>query len=521
MCKVWQTLHVDLCESIVKSNAGYFHFVIVCDRASGKVLGCPLKTTQSEEVLEFFHNLIRYIGVFENLYSDFGAAFTSNKFQAFLDRYKINHFRSAKRSVSNGMIEERVRRTRDQLRDLILQDSLQRRLNWEEYFTECILLVNSSPIYKKFNNYSRDRLFFGGSRWLYNVTWNTECSITMTDEEQQQMLRRIHDFRLDYRSKFKDLNNPFIINQLCKFIKSKEEMKDDGDGRGRQLQPTCGEIYRVIGLNEVACRCLNLVTGDEISVDWGRLRPLDLVEIKSVFSSPIFGRKSTFRDNMYKQGYGKTCLEFIEDLVDSERASTESRPRGDGAFQSTNESSELSEPEQSGTYEETDQSLDPPILTNDSQALEEPRPESSNESTPPDPPTLSNSDKLKIIANHPYPCDFIDQYTGENKNYLVKRAPDRNSRYPARSRKIPNKFRNSVLIVEQPKVHFCPDVRTREHHQDDEGNFIFDQDRKQFKYSDSVRQDFRPNRKSTTSRGSLRVEKDLSSYEVFNIYWTV
>ena len=535
VCKVWQSLHVDLCESIVKSNAGYFHFVIVCDRASGKVLGCPLKTTQSEEILEFFHNLIRYIGIFQNLFSDFGAAFTSNKFQAFLDRYKINHFRSAKRSVSNGLIEERIRRTRNQLRDLILQDSLQRRLNWQDYFTECILIVNSSPLYKKFNNFSRDRLFFGGSRWLYNVAWNTECSVTMSDLEQQQMLKRIHDFRLDYRAKFNDLNNPFVINQLCKFVKSKEEMKDDGNGRGRQLQPTCGTIFRIIGLNEVACRCLDLVTGDQISIEWGRLKPLDLVEIKSIFNSPIYGRKSTFRDNMYKQGYGKTVLEFIEDLVDNERASIVSRTRGDGEsqstnessgerseeFQSTNESSERNEPELPGTNEEADQSLHPPILTNDSQAQGEPRPQTSNEIPPPDPPTLSNSEKLKIIASHPYPCDFIDQYTGENKNYLIKRAPDRNSRYPARSRKIPNKFRNSVLVVEHPKVHFCPDVRTREHHLDNEGDLIFDKDRKQFKHSDSVRQDFRPDRKSTSSRGSFKVEKDLSTYEVFNLNWRV
>ena len=54
-----------------------------------------------------------------------------------------------------------------------------------------------------------------------------------------------------------------------------------------------------------------------------------------------------------------------------------------------------------------------------------------------------------------------------------------------------------------------------------EGDLIFDKDRKQFKHSDSVRQDFRPDRKSTSTRGSFKVEKDLSTYEVFNLYWRV
>ena len=517
--KIFQTVHGDICENMYKSDNGFSHFIVLTDRASNKVFGAPLKTLQSEEICEFFNNIIRYVGVFANLYTDFGSAFTSTKFQNLLNYYKINHFRSCSRSVSNGLSEQSVKWTRSKIKDLILNDSAQRRQKWDIFFNDVLLLINSCAPLNKINNYSRDRLFYGGNRFLYNVAWNNECHMELNETEHQRMLLNLHNFRLQYRQHFKDKINPFCLGQLCVYVKSKEDMKDDGDQRGRHLQASVGEIMRVIGLNRVACKVVNLNNGSEQSIDWGRLRSLSLTEIKNIFSNPKFGRESTFRDNMYKPGYNQTCLEFIQDLINKTNPEIDStvdpkfRIRGDegssdfsaaneepstggGQGFSANENSDTTQSDAGLTNEDREKTLDPGISTNESPGLTSSDPESSD---------LDNShNRLKRLANHPYPSDLLDEF--------ILRDPLRNPRYPARVRRPPARLRDPNIMT--AKVRFCPDIKCRSFNTDEEGEYIFNHQTNRFQSEDSIETDHYPLRPTVVARRGIKLQKDLSHAEL-------
>ena len=468
----FESLWADLAENVFRSDNGFCNFIICVDQSTNRVFGSALKSTKGEEVCNFFMSLISFLGIFKTLHSDMGSAFGSNVFQTFLQRYKISHVRSCSRSCSNGTSEQKVKQVRDKLKDIILTDTIEKRKKWDLYFTDALNLINSSSPFSKINHFSRDQLFFGPNRFISNIAFNFEGSLPMTDSQHQETLARLHQFRLEYRKNYDHKINPFILGQLVIFIKSKEDLQDS-DGRGKHLQATCSTIYKVIGLNDNSCRLLDLITAAEISIDFGRLRGLTLTEIKTLFENSTFGVHSSFKDNSYKRGYGRTCLETVHDLINrvDDYTDAELGERGNN------------EPSPSPSPNITNQNLD--IQTNE-QPLHQ-----TNESL--DRTNESPEQKLRQIAHHPYPPSLISRWQAEDK--LIPRRSDRNMRYPIRERKANKKFQVNCL-----SVSFNENVRER----------VFSMN----EFVDSIKPDNIPFLTTKPKIRAVSCERDMSRREV-------
>ena len=483
----FESLWTDLAENVFQSDNGFSNFIVCVDQSTNRTFGAPLKSTKGEEVCKFFMNLISFLGIFKTLHSDMGSAFNSNVFQTFLQRYKISHVRSCSRSCSNGMSEQKVKQVRDTLKDIILTDTLEKRKKWDLYFTDALNLINSSAPFSKINHFSRDQLFFGPNRFISNIAFNFEGSLPMTDCEHQEVLASLHQFRLEYRKRYNHRNNPFILGQLVIYIKSKDDLQDT-EGRGKHLQATSSTIYKVTGLNDNSCRLLDLITSAEISIDFGRLRALTLTEIKGLFENSTFGVHSSFKDNTYKRGYGRTCLETVQDLISEvEYHDAELGERGN----------DESSPSLSPNHPDiNDQNLN--VQTNEQpthQTNENPDQTNSN----PDPTNESPEQRLQKIAYHPYPPELISRWQAESN--LIPRRPDRNMRYPVRERKANKKFQINLL-----SVSFNENVRERV--------FSIKEGSHKAEFVDKILPDKIPFQPNKPKMRALVCERDVSKREV-------
>ena len=499
MVKPFQEIHLDLAEQICKSDAGFIHFILAIDRATNLAWGAPLKSTKSKEICEFVNNLISFLGIPKLIHSDMGACFASNDFQSLLQYYKINHVRSCSRSQSNGLCEEKIKSVRNKLKDIILHDSIERRRKWDIFFKDALILVNSSPPFAKFNNFSRYQLFFGANRFISGITFNLDCSLPMTDQQHQETLKKLHDFRLEYRNKFNHKINPFVIGQLCVLPKSKDELAIVESGK--HLQATCQSIYRVIGLNRNSCRLLNLIDGSEISVDFGRLKSLSLGEIKGIFKNANWGRNSSFTHNLYKRNNGKTILETVEDLVKSSDISK--LPLGGRdtiPIDLNNDTTNTSHHENLNSQTNWDETFsDTPSNKYDTE---------TDDITTNDSP----EEKLTQLAYHPYPPQLLDQWESEK---LIPRKSDRNNRYPLRKRKPNPKYTDADSFL--LKVSFNPEIQIREF--DTPNDSGFDR-RHKHKIVDNTKDysitDCIPVRQSVAKRRALRLSVDISYCELIS-----
>ena len=569
LLKPFESLHVDLCENVYLSENNYHSFVIAVCRSTNKVFGRPLKSKTAEEIVAFFEDLISFLGLFKNLYSDFASCFRSTEFLNFIGKYKINHIQSCpSRSEENGTCEERVKQVRNKLKYLICQDSLHRKQRWEQFFNQALLLVNSSAPYRKINNFSRDKLFFGPNRYIKSLSFNEEFDLPLNDETHQQILQKLHIFKLNCRKNYKDIDNPFNLGQIVTMKVSKEDLPHDG--RGRHLQPNNPDLFKVIGLNRTSCRLLDLLTSDRRTVDFGKLRGLTVGEIKNVFENINFNKDSSFDKNIFRRGNGRSCLELVNDLNNRLFASesekflwgegheTNKSPRdGDSDTQSTNQSPESEETGEQGVVEQLASDGDEvaasrgyPDVWRDSDTREG---------------EFDRQDTIRAIANHPDPSQIIQQWDREND--FILRNSERNNRYPLRDRRPSRKIREMTMLTEpndncqapvqiqnpkdlenpqdepqnpnrnspnwdscqpqvpspnqnplklrtpNPKVRFNSYVLKRTTLFDDNNEPIFDRKTKKFESEDNLEFDRQPRQKYFEARRGIKLDEDVSQRE--------
>ena len=513
LLRPFEALNCDLAENVYQSEDGHAHFIICIDKCTNKVFGQALKTKEGWEVVQFFENLVAFVGIPKSLWSDFGGAFSSNIFKSFLRYYKINHIRQCARSQEGGYAEERVKATRDKLKEIICQDTIYRRSKWNRYFGDALLLINSSAPHRRINQFSRDKLFFGPNRYIQNISFNGECDLPMTDEQHQEALLRLHLFRVKNRQRYPERPNPFILGQLVTKQKSKEELPHDGNGR--HLQATSADIYKVIGLNSNSCRLINLLSSDKISVDFGKLRGLELSEIKNVFQNIDFSRESSFDNNLFQRGNNRSCLELVQDIIDES-----SFRNSNGGEESTDDHDRL---DNSGQVT-TNQNLGPQIEhpeTNQSLSPTNERADCTDTDTggEPEPDTLRLSDdgKQKLLTSHPYPPHLLRQW--EQERQFIERSKDRNTRYPERKRKPSNKITQQSLLTEikrSPRtVTFNPKILLRDTLTDEEGKYIFNEGKGNFEYSEQWVTDPNPSPKYFENRRGVKLYEDISQREFF------
>lgn len=92
----WQMIYTDLLGPYPRSTLGNTHLLIVLDQFSKFVLIHPLRKANSTSIIRFLHSSVfNLFGVPETLLSDNGVQYTSRKFKDFLDKYRVNHVRTA------------------------------------------------------------------------------------------------------------------------------------------------------------------------------------------------------------------------------------------------------------------------------------------------------------------------------------------------------------------------------------------------------------------------------------------
>ena len=483
--RVFETVHVDIAEKFCTSEEGYSSCVILTDRASNRVVARALKKIDSESICQFIKDVIMYLGAPETLISDFGAPFRSGKFREILDKYKIHHERSCSRSCSNGLSEQSVKLLRSKLKDLILTSPAEKRAHWQDHLEEACLIVNSQPPIYKINGLTRDQLFFGRQKFINSLFYNIPLSghLDIGDQDQQQALRLLHEYRLNYRKKFKDKINPYCLGQLVTRPLDKSEHIDD-DNTGKLLKSNVTTIYKVIGLNENSCRLENLIDSSKISIDWGKLKPLTESEVKLVFDNYSFIEKthlSSFNSNLYQPGRGKSVLETVNDLnlnkfLNSERCNEEGSQEMDEQMplEAVPPPASNEKLPEGDMYPETDwekeYELCPyahmPIRRLDKAQGPETRPMRGPGVEPMENVKINqkkvklNKSRAELLAKHPKPDKLIDSWGEESGGEvkLIPRQSNRNDRYPSRERKSRKLYQANAAMM---ALFECTNVKTK------------------------------------------------------------
>lgn len=92
----WQMIYTDLLGPYPRSSAGNTHLLVVLDKFTKFVLIQPLRKANSTAIIKFLQSSVFNIfGVPETLLSDNGVQYISQKFKIFLEKYGVNHIRTA------------------------------------------------------------------------------------------------------------------------------------------------------------------------------------------------------------------------------------------------------------------------------------------------------------------------------------------------------------------------------------------------------------------------------------------
>ena len=90
-------------------------------------------------------------------------------------------------------------------------------------------------------------------------------------EFQKDNLDKLKYYRKIIQSKYPNRINPFSKNQLCRIVKSKENLESIKGGTG--LQNSSDSLYRVEEAGPSNCRLTDLSSGSHRTSDFGRLQP--------------------------------------------------------------------------------------------------------------------------------------------------------------------------------------------------------------------------------------------------------
>lgn len=106
----WQRIFVDFLGPYPRSKRGYCYVMVILDHFSKFVVFEPLRSITSETAIDTIEKRIFYVfGVPEDVVSDNGKQFTSNKFKSFLEKFGVKHILTPKYSPQSNS-SERVNR---------------------------------------------------------------------------------------------------------------------------------------------------------------------------------------------------------------------------------------------------------------------------------------------------------------------------------------------------------------------------------------------------------------------------
>ena len=323
------TLAIDLIEN-PNLSSNRFKYIFVCvEETSTALQAFPTKSTKTEEMIEKLLMCFRFFGIPHSVKSDFSPAFSSFAFNDFLQRFSIAHQHTTPlRAQGNGACEVSNKNFRALLTKLILGSTSEQRTKWDSLVSEAVILYNYSIPYPTRQHLSRYAILF--SPFKFNPP-HLLCAPDVTAEEmhseQIKSLGLLHKQRQMARKYYRNMQNPFRINQLVTKVLSKSDQKSTEGGTA--FLPTSESVFKVIATNPTNCRLRNLKDSSEQTVDIKALMPIKASMLYGCLGYDL-DNPGKFLRNVYRRGSNKTMYEDLaslgeDNLMDSMENQTDIR----------------------------------------------------------------------------------------------------------------------------------------------------------------------------------------------------
>ena len=313
------TYHADFLESLPLSRLGHRYMLVVTEAVTGYSMFFATKSTNSSEAIGVMNNIIRTLGRFKYLVTDFGAAFTSAQFKEFMEQNDIVNLKETpSRSAGNGKAEVVVKLVQHLLASFLFHNNLDF-VHWSDprVLNEVTTLFNSMIIHYGKNEASRSFLHFGALKYRPPQML---CSPDTGSQEELEVVRmsnlqRLIESRHNFLEKYQGLDpGKFPVGSLVVVPLSKTDRMRKLGNSGTTVP--VDNVFRVVEQNKAGLRLESLLTGDGRTVSLGNVRPIPADTLQYVRKQfPLVAPNNPFHRNIYSKGAGP-LFELIHDKAE-------------------------------------------------------------------------------------------------------------------------------------------------------------------------------------------------------------
>ena len=300
--KVFGRVHSDVDEfwKTAPNSRKRYLCLFVC-AASGYVISYAMRRQTGPELCNVFNDLVKNMGVPQELSSDFGAMYRSNEFRELLQKYNVSHRKFCpKRSPEAGLAEVNIKEYRRTYMNILLSECKADQANWDKYLPQASLIFNSQSLHANTNYISRFSLFFNSDRykpvWLYSHIADAPLDVKL---EQQLAFQKLHEKRENFRKYYKTQENTFLLGQYVTHPLGKDEFKTMDNSKS--MQHTVQNIYEVIDIFPNSCRLQSIFDGGKCTLDFGTLKALEPTQISNLFGK-VLKEPGTFHKSLFVPG---------------------------------------------------------------------------------------------------------------------------------------------------------------------------------------------------------------------------
>ena len=313
--KVFSRVHTDVDEfwKTAPGSRKKYLCLFIC-AASGYVISYAMRRQTGPELCNVFNDLVKNMGVPQELSSDFGAMYRSTEFRELLQKYNVSHRKFCpKRSPEAGLAEVNIKEYRRTYMNLLLSECKADQANWDKYLPQASLIFNSQSLHANTNYISRFSLFFNSDRykpvWLYSHIADAPLDVKL---EQQLAFQKIHEKRENFRKHYNTQENTFLLGQYVTHPLGKDEFKTIDNSKS--MQHTVQNIYEVMEIFPNSCRLKSIFDGGECTLDFGTLKALEPTQINNLFGK-VLKEPGTFHKSLFIPGSRDgQLLKNIEEL---------------------------------------------------------------------------------------------------------------------------------------------------------------------------------------------------------------
>ena len=301
-------IHADVIENL--PYAGRYKYVLVAtDLSTTFTTARAYSVLNTSTAIAFFTEVFSIHAPPKVLKTDYASCFTSVEFENYLANFGVSHDKSCPSRPQNNKSERILKLYRELLEKIVLDAQPKTPVDWHRAIHFSLIVFNNAvPLWQSKNALTRYQLhlspFFDGS-----VLYKNHNGL----ESQATALDIIQNHRKIRRLGYKEAVNPFEPGMVVTYIKNKNEKNSMFGGTGFQLNTA--NLFRIISVTPISCRCVNLSSRDLRTIDINLLRPLTGTEI--IGNLNLIGLKlGTMLVHKYQKGDNKPMFNDIKSYED-------------------------------------------------------------------------------------------------------------------------------------------------------------------------------------------------------------